>query len=115
MRNFVKTLGMIAKLRLIQNASAIEDAYVELGEYIQMSGEERKGIRKPRIPKPKYTYAPMALDPCGVRLAYQEGDVIQLKHSDSPDWLPIKNEPQVWAEIQSQLSNVKISGFLKRK
>jgi len=115
MSNFAKTLGMIAKLRLIQNSSAIEDAYMALGEYNQMSGEERKGIRKPRIPRPKYTYAPLALDPCGVRIAYQEGEVIQLKHSDSPDWLPIKNEPQIWHEIQAQLCNVKVEGFNKKK
>lgn len=115
MRNFVKTLGMIAKLRLIQNSSAIEDAYVELGAYVQMSGDERRGIRKPRIPKPKYAYAPIALDIQGVKMAYQEGDIIQLKHAESADWLPIKNEPGVWNEIQSQLNNVKIQGFQKRK
>lgn len=111
MRNFVKTFGMLAELRLIQNASAIEDAYAALDGWNQMSKEERQGLRKPRIPKARFSYAPLALDPSGVRLAWQEKDVIQLKHSDNPDWLPLKNEPKVWDEIVSQLNGIKVKGY----
>ena len=106
---------MIAKLRLIKNASDIEDAYMALDHYNGLSGEERKGIRKPKIPKPQFEFTPFVLDPMGIRMAWQDGDIIQLKHADSGDPLPIKNEPKVWDEIQAQLNNVTISGFRGKK
>ena len=106
---------MIAKLRLIKNASQIEDAYMALDHYNGLSGEERRGIRKPKIPKPQFEFTPFVLDPLGIRMAWQDGDIIQLKHADSGDPLPIKNEPKVWDEIQAQLNNVTISGFRGKK
>ena len=104
---------MIAEIRLIVNSEAIEKAYMELREFSQLSAEERKGLRKPRIPKEKYSYTPMVIEPAGIKLAYLEGDVIQLKHSDSPEWLPLKNEPHVWAEISGHLNDIKVEGFKK--
>jgi hypothetical protein len=115
MSKFVKRARMIAKIRLISNASAIEDAYMALEQFNGLSAEERRGLRKPRIPKPKIIYNPIAIEPMGIKLAYVEGETIQLKHSDSPDWLPLKNEPQIWEQIQTQLSSVKIGGFTKNK
>jgi hypothetical protein len=104
---------MIAKLRLITNASQIEDAYMALEEFNKMSGEERHGIRKPRIPKIKVDFTPIVIEPAGIKLAYQEEDLIHLKHSDSTEWLPLKNEKHVWEQIQNQLNSTKITGFLK--
>ena len=115
MRNFVKRSRMIAKLRLIKNASQIEDAYMALDHYNQLSGEERRGIRKPKIPKPQFEFTPFVLDPRGIKMAWQDGDIIQLKHDDAGDPLPIKNEPKVWDEIQAQLNSVTISGFARKK
>jgi len=102
---------MIAKIRLITNVEAVEQAYIELEQFNELDPDERKGKRKPKIPKVKYSYNPIVIDPNGVKLAYQEGDVIQLKHSDSADWLPLKNEPAVWAEISKHLGDVKVRGF----
>lgn len=113
MINFVKRNLMIAKLRLITNSSQIEDAYMALEAFNGLSGEERKGIRKPRIPKQKTSFTPMVIEPMGVKLAFLDGDIIQMKHADSPDWLPLKNEPHVWEQIQNQLNNRTISGFTK--
>lgn len=115
MSNFVKRVRMIAKLRLITNASQIEDVYMALEEFNKMSGEDRRGIRKPRIPKMKIAFTPIVIEPAGIKLAYQEQELIYLKHSDNPDWLPLKNEPHVWDEIQGQLNNVKVGGFGKNK
>ena len=109
----VKSQSMIAKIRLIINAAEIEDAYERLEQYNDLDPDERKGIRRPSIPKYKYRYTPIAVDPLGIKLAYQEGDVIQLKHTDSGEWLPLKNEPKVWDEISSHLNNVKVRGFGK--
>jgi len=114
MSNFVKRYLMIAKLRLITNSSQIEDAYAALEAFNGLSGEERRGIRKPRIPKQKITFTPMVIEPMGVKLAFFDGDVIQMKHADSPDWLPLKNEQHVWEQIQAQLNSTKISGFTKK-
>jgi hypothetical protein len=109
---------MIAKLRLITNATKIEEAYEALERWYEVEPEQdepdERG-RKPRIPKPKFDYAPMLMDPNGVKIAYQEGDVIQVKHSDSADWLPIKNEAAIWNEIQKQLCSPKVGGFGEKK
>jgi hypothetical protein len=115
MSNFVKRVSMIAKIRLITNASAIEDAYMALEQFNGLGADERRGLRKPRIPKSKYHYTPMAIEPAGIKLAFLDGDIIQMKHSDNPDWIPLKNEPGVWSEIQGQLNNVKVGGFGKNK
>jgi hypothetical protein len=105
---------MIAKLRLITNSSQIEDAYSALDAFLAMSGEERKGIRRPRIPKQKVAFTPMVIEPMGVKLAFLDGDVIQMKHADSAEWLPLKNEAHVWEQIQNQLNSTKITGFVKK-
>jgi hypothetical protein len=105
---------MIAKLRLITNASQIEDAYMAREQFDGLSCDERKGLRRPRIPKQKISFTPMVIDTVGVKLAFQDGDIIQMKHADSPDWLPLKNEPHVWEQIQNQLNNRTISGFTKK-
>ena len=103
---------MIAKIRLITNADEIEKAYEMLDEWNGLLPEERQG-RKPKIPKMKVRYAPFQCHCDGIRIACQENDVIQLKHADSGEWLPIKNEPQVWEEISSFLNNKKVKGFGK--
>jgi hypothetical protein len=106
---------MIAKLRLITNISQIEDAYAAREQFDGLTGDERKGLRRPRIPKSKISFAPMVIEPAGVKLAYIEGDIIQMKHADSNEWLPLKNEPHVWGEIQNQLNKVKVGGFGENK
>lgn len=113
MSTFVKSPHMIAKIRLIVNAEDVEAAYERLEQYNDLDPDERKGIRKPRVPKVKYRYSPVVIETLGIKLAYQEDDVIQIKHSDSADWLPIKNEPKVWDEISRQLGNIKVKGFRK--
>ena len=109
---------MIAQLRLITNATKIEEAYEALERWYNaepMGDEPDERGPKPRIPKPKFDYAPMLMEPTGLKIAYQEGDVIQVKHSDSADWLPIKNEAAVWNEIQKQLCSTKVGGFGEKK
>jgi hypothetical protein len=104
---------MIAKLRLITNASQIEDAYMAREQFDGLSCDERKGLRRPRIPKMRIEFTPIVIEPAGIKLAYQEEDLIHLKHSDSTEWLPLKNEKHVWEQIQNQLNSTKITGFLK--
>lgn len=106
---------MIAKIRLITNADAVETAYEELANWMQLRPEDRKGYRRPKIPKCKYDYTPLAMDISGIKFAYIEGDVIQLRDPFNGDLVPIKNEPHVWEEISGRLDNKSIGGFGQKK